>query len=116
VRLTRAALAVAATALAPALLIAAPAAAAPAPHPADASTTSVAATSDADGSTTPVDEMFDDEVRIAIMRVIADPGTGKAVYAAAQKAMDGTIEDRRNWVRKTPSVGLSVTPPRGLWA
>ncbi|MEU8687962.1 ALF repeat-containing protein [Streptomyces sp. NPDC048665] len=100
-RLTRAALAVAATALTPALLIATPASAAPASahHPAGASTTSAAARSDADGSTTPVDEMSDDEVRIAIMRIIADPGTGKAVYAAAQKAMGGTIEDQRNFLR-----------------
>ncbi|PAZ12683.1 hypothetical protein CLM62_28730 [Streptomyces sp. SA15] len=29
------------------------------------------------------------------MRIVADPATGKAVYAAAQKAMDGTIEDQR---------------------
>ncbi|OIJ99234.1 hypothetical protein BIV25_09390 [Streptomyces sp. MUSC 14] len=98
-RLTRAALVVAATALAPALLIAAPASAAPSPHPAGASVTSVTATSDADGSATPVDEKSDDEVRMAIMRVIADPSTGRAVCAAAQKAVDGTIEDQRNFLK-----------------
>ncbi|MGN5382029.1 ALF repeat-containing protein [Streptomyces lasalocidi] len=57
------------------------------------------ATSDADGSATPVDEKSDDEVRMAIMRVIADPSTGRAVCAAAQKAMDGTIEDQRNFLK-----------------
>ncbi|MFI1760867.1 ALF repeat-containing protein [Streptomyces sp. NPDC020800] len=92
-RLTRAALAVAAAALTPALLIATPAFA----HgSAGAPTTRAAAT---DGPTTPVDQMSDDEVRIAIMRIIADPSTGRAVYAAAQKAMDGTIEDQRNFLR-----------------
>ncbi|MEU9987104.1 ALF repeat-containing protein [Streptomyces sp. NPDC048045] len=92
-RLTRAALAVAAAALTPALLIATPAFA----HgSAGAPTIRAAAT---DGPTTPVDQMSDDEVRIAIMRIIADPSTGRAVYAAAQKAMDGTIEDQRNFLR-----------------
>lgn len=95
-RLTRTALTLAATALTPALLLAAtPAFATDATG---ASTTRVAATSNTDGSTTPVDEMSDDDVRVAIMRIIADPSTGKAVYAAAQAAMDGTIEDQRNFL------------------
>jgi hypothetical protein len=96
VRLTRAALAVAATALTPALLITSPAFATDstgAPSPC------VAATAVADGSTTPVDEMSDDDVRVAIMRIIGNPNTGKGVYAAAQKAMDGTIEDQRNFLK-----------------
>ncbi|WP_228044360.1 ALF repeat-containing protein [Streptomyces ferrugineus] len=75
-----------ATALTPALLLATPAVAA-------SSATTVATASDA--TTSNVDEMSDDDVRVAIMRIIADPSTGKAVYAAAQKAMDGTIEDQR---------------------
>ncbi|GHE14999.1 ALF repeat-containing protein [Streptomyces alanosinicus] len=95
-RLTRAALAVAATALTPALLLATPAFAA---GSAATSPTRVAAAPGTGGSTTPVDEMSDDEVRIAIMRIIADPGTGRAVHAAAQKAMDGTIADQRNFLK-----------------
>ncbi|MFE6177425.1 ALF repeat-containing protein [Streptomyces sp. NPDC056464] len=81
-RPTRIALSLVVTALAPALLLATPAlAAASAPS----SATAVATDSD----------MSDDDVRVAIMRIIGDPSTGKAVYAAAQKAMDGTIEDQR---------------------
>jgi hypothetical protein len=84
VRPTRAALVLAATALTPALLLATPAfAAAPA--------TTVATSA----ATSGVDDMSDDDVRVAIMRIIADPNTGMAVYAAAQAAMDGTIEDQR---------------------
>jgi hypothetical protein len=79
-----------ATALAPALLLATPAVAAP-------SATTVATASDATASD--VDEMSDDDVRVAIMRIIGDPDTGKAVYAAAQKAMDGTIEDQRYFLQ-----------------
>ncbi|MFF8173998.1 ALF repeat-containing protein [Streptomyces chartreusis] len=88
-RPTRAALTLVATALAPALLLAAPAfAAGSAPSPATAVATAAAAGSG-------VDDMSDDDVRVAIMRIIGDPNTGRAVYAAAQKAMDGTIEDQR---------------------
>jgi hypothetical protein len=86
VRPTRAALALVATALAPALLLATPAAAAP-------SAPTVATASDATASD--VDDMSDDDVRVAIARIIADPATGKAVHAAAQAALDGTIEDQR---------------------
>ncbi|MCF1598324.1 ALF repeat-containing protein [Streptomyces muensis] len=85
-RPTRAALALVATALTPALVLATPAVAA-------TSATTVATASDVAGSG--VDDMSDDDVRVAIMRIIADPDTGRAVYAAAQKAMDGTIEDQR---------------------
>ncbi|TXS53007.1 hypothetical protein EAO75_01770 [Streptomyces sp. uw30] len=81
-RPTRMALALVSTALAPALLLATPAIAA---ESAPSSATTVATASD----------MSDDDVRVAIMRIIGDPSTGKAVYAAAQKAMDGTIEDQR---------------------
>lgn len=85
-RPTRTALALVATALTPALLLAGPAfAASPA--------TTVATASAATGSG--VDELSDDDVRVAIARIIADPTTGKAVHAAAQKALDGTIEDQR---------------------
>ncbi|MFJ7076016.1 ALF repeat-containing protein [Streptomyces sp. NPDC098781] len=89
-RPNRAALTLAATALAPALLLATPAFAA---QSAPASATTVSAASDAAGSG--VDEMSDDDVRVEIARIIGDPDTGRAVYAAAQKALDGTIEDQR---------------------
>ncbi|MEU4483840.1 ALF repeat-containing protein [Streptomyces purpurascens] len=81
---------VATAALAPALLLTGPAVAA---EPVPPSAVAVATATDAAGSG--VDEMSDDDVRVAIMRIIADPSTGKAVYAAAQQAMDGTIEDQR---------------------
>ncbi|WP_406046634.1 ALF repeat-containing protein [Kribbella sp. NBC_00889] len=42
--------------------------------------------------------MSDDDVRVTIMRIIGDPSTGSAVEAAAQKAMDGTIEDQRDFL------------------
>ncbi|MFE7898939.1 ALF repeat-containing protein [Streptomyces sp. NPDC057424] len=90
-RLTRAALTIAATALTPALLLTTPAFAADTA----ASSTTVTATSDTGGSTTPVDEMSDDDVRVAIARIIADPDTGRAVRAAAQAALDGTVADQR---------------------
>lgn len=90
-RLTRTALTLVATAaLAPALLLTGPAIAA---DSVPSSSATLATASDSDG--TPVDEMSDDDVRVAIARIIADPNTGKAVYAAAQKALDGTIEDQR---------------------
>lgn len=89
-RPTRAALTLVATALTPALLLATPAFAA------DSAPSSATTVATATAATDPgVDEMSDDDVRVAIMRIIADPTTGKAVYAAAQQAMDGTIEDQR---------------------
>ncbi|MFF9410828.1 ALF repeat-containing protein [Streptomyces anandii] len=91
-RPTRAALTVAASALTPALLFSAPAFASDSTA---SSPAGVAAVSNTDSSTTTVDQMSDDDVRVAIMRILADPSTGKAVRAAAQEAMDGTIEDQR---------------------
>ncbi|MGW6736233.1 ALF repeat-containing protein [Streptomyces sp. NPDC055013] len=93
-RPSRIALTLVATALTPALLLAAPAFAAESAPP---SAVTVAAASDTDGPN--VDDMSDDDVRVAIMRIIADPETGRAVYAAAQKAMDGTIEDQRYFLK-----------------
>ncbi|WP_328424417.1 ALF repeat-containing protein [Streptomyces sp. NBC_00443] len=93
-RPSRIALTLVATALTPALLLAAPAFASESAPP---SSVTAAAASDTDGSN--VDDMSDDDIRVAIMRIIADPATGKAVYAAAQKAMDGTIEDQRYFLK-----------------
>ncbi|WP_031477574.1 ALF repeat-containing protein [Streptomyces bicolor] len=90
-RPTPIALTLVATALTPALLLATPAFAADSAAPSSATTVATAS----DATDPGVDEMSDDDVRVAIMRIIADPTTGKAVYAAAQAAMDGTIEDQR---------------------
>jgi len=98
VRLTHAALAIAATALTPTLLFA------PTALATDTVGDSPTRTAVMDDPTKPVDEMTDDEVRIAIVRIIADPDTGRAVYAAAQEAMDGTIEDQRTFLK----TGLAV--------
>lgn len=93
-RLPRVALAVAAIALTPALLITSPA------FGADSvgDPTACQAPTDTFVVTTPVDEMSDDDVRVTIARIIGDPSTGRAVDAAAQKALDGTTEDQRNFL------------------
>nr|WP_203614923.1 ALF repeat-containing protein [Streptomyces sp. SID13726] len=92
--MTRAAVLTAAAALAPALVLTAPAFAA------DATPSSVSATAATSVSADyPVDEMSDDEVRVAIMRIIGAPTTGRAVYREAQRAMDGTIEDQRAFLK-----------------
>ncbi|MEV0802713.1 ALF repeat-containing protein [Kribbella sp. NPDC050281] len=93
-RRTKVALAVAAIALTPALLITTPASAADSVG----APTACQAPTDTFVVTTPVDEMSDDDVRVTILRIIGDPSTGSAVEAAAQKAMDGTIEDQRNFL------------------
>ncbi|MFC9505217.1 ALF repeat-containing protein [Streptomyces sp. NPDC057002] len=99
---------VATAALAPALLLTGPAFAAESVPPSAA----VATVTDAAGSS--VDEMSDHDVRVAIMRIIADPSTGKAVYAAAQRAMDGTIEDQRyfletgRWTAQAEDDGVAI--------
>lgn len=91
-RLTRAALTVAATALAPALLLTGPAfATGPA-----SSSTAVPAVPTADGSGTPVGEMSDDDLRVAILRILADEDSGKRVVREANEALDnGTTEAMR---------------------
>ncbi|WUH99407.1 ALF repeat-containing protein [Spirillospora sp. NBC_00431] len=86
-------LAIATTALTPTLLLATPSLAT---DTAGSSPTRIAVTK---APTDPVDEMTDDEVRTAIMRIIADPDTGWAVKTAAQEAMDGTIEDQRTFLK-----------------
>ncbi|MEE1790249.1 ALF repeat-containing protein, partial [Streptomyces sp. BE308] len=94
-RLTRAALTVAATALTPALLLTAPAfAAGSAP-----SSATVTATPHTDGTTTPVDDMDEDELRIAILRILADPASGRGVVREANAALDaGTPEAMRHFL------------------
>ena len=93
-RRTKVALTVAAIALTPALLTTTPGFAA---DPVVAPTACQAPT-DTFVVTTPGGEMSDDDVRITILRIIGDPSTGYAVEAAAQEALNGTIEDQRTFL------------------
>ncbi|MFE4830796.1 ALF repeat-containing protein [Streptomyces sp. NPDC056672] len=72
-----------ATALTPALLFTTPAFA----TGSTAASTTVTATSD-----TPLDEMSEEELRIAILRILADEDSGTAVV---REALDGTVEEMR---------------------
>ncbi|MEY9993688.1 putative GNAT superfamily acetyltransferase [Streptomyces sp. V4I8] len=89
----RAALTVAAITLTPALLLATPAVAVTGTAP----STTVATTSGGTaGTTTPVDEMNEDDLRIAILRILADEDSGVAVVREANKALDtGTVDAMR---------------------
>ncbi|MEU2677917.1 ALF repeat-containing protein [Streptomyces sp. NPDC007107] len=93
-RLTRAALTVAATALAPALLLTGPAfAAGPGTAPA------AVQAAQPDGAGTPVSELSDDDLRIAILRILADEDSGKRVIREANELLDnGTPEEMRQWL------------------
>ncbi|MFF1648937.1 ALF repeat-containing protein [Streptomyces sp. NPDC058240] len=91
-RLTRAALAVATGALAPALLLSTPSfAAAEGSSPATASATQ--------DDESPYDSMSEEELRIAVLKILADPNIGKGVYREAQKALDGMVDDLRNFLK-----------------
>jgi hypothetical protein len=87
------ALLVAATAVAPALFLATPA------HAADTTSTAtvVAAYSPVDPAT--VDTMSDDDLRIAVLRILADPDSGKGVIREANAALDGTVDDLRTFLK-----------------
>ncbi|WP_405958199.1 LysR family transcriptional regulator [Streptomyces phaeochromogenes] len=91
VRLTRATLAVAAGALAPALLLSTPSLA-------GAATPAPAAVAAADAGSS-YDEMDADDLRIAILRILADPDSGKRVTREANELLDdGTVEEMRAWL------------------
>ncbi|MFJ4921619.1 ALF repeat-containing protein [Streptomyces sp. NPDC088725] len=94
-RQTRTAFALAATALASALLLTTPALAAP---PA-ATNTAVAAAAAPDGSTTPMGEMSEEDLRIAILRIMAGENSGRGVVREASAALDGTVEDMRAFLK-----------------
>ncbi|MFF5402778.1 ALF repeat-containing protein [Streptomyces misionensis] len=83
-RLTRAALTVAATALTPALLLSAPAFAE------GTSTTTAVATPATAATDTPVGDMSDDDLRVAVLRILgtAQQNNDKAVVRAANAALD----------------------------
>ncbi|SFY48588.1 ALF repeat-containing protein [Streptomyces sp. F-1] len=83
-RLTRAALTVAATALTPALLLSAPAFAE------GTSTTTAVATPATAATETPVGDMSDDDLRVAVLRILgtAQQNNDKAVVRVANAALD----------------------------
>ncbi|MFD5893134.1 ALF repeat-containing protein [Streptomyces sp. NPDC060366] len=89
-RATRAALHVVATALAPALLFSTPAFAAGS----TATSMTVTATSETLG-----DELSEDDLRVAVLRILADEDSGRAVVREANEALDdGTPEALRNFL------------------
>lgn len=90
-RPTRAVLLVAATALTPALLFSAPAFANGSTAPV---TTTVATVSD-----TPVDDMSEGELRAAIGAILADETSGRGVIREANKALNGTTDDMRTFLK-----------------
>ncbi|MGW2280156.1 ALF repeat-containing protein [Streptomyces sp. NPDC001770] len=101
-RMTRAALLVAATALTPALLLAAPAFAAgtsassaPAAPYTPFSPPPVACPDAPSGTDTPVDQLTEDGLRAEIQGIIADPNAGRSVLSAANAALAGTVDDLR---------------------
>ncbi|MFR9673665.1 ALF repeat-containing protein [Streptomyces sp. TR06-5] len=87
-RASRASIVIMATVLAPTLLFSAPAVAAE---------RSPDATGQA-ASTLADEEPSAEEDRIAILRILADEDTGRAVREAAQAALDGTPEDMRHFL------------------
>ncbi|MFE7619345.1 hypothetical protein [Streptomyces sp. NPDC057496] len=95
-RPTSVALTAAAAVLAPVLLLSGPAFAAGPASP-SAAVTAVQAN---DGSDIPVDEMSDDDLRIAILRILADEDSGKRVVREANEALDnGTTEAMRAFLK-----------------
>jgi hypothetical protein len=94
-RLTRVTLAVAGGALVPALLLATPSYAAASGSGAGAS--SAAVTASQAGS--PYDDMDVDDLRIAILRILADPDSGKRVTQEGNALLEsGTAEEMRAWL------------------
>ncbi|MFH9549218.1 ALF repeat-containing protein, partial [Streptomyces sp. NPDC017435] len=91
----RAALLVAVTALTPALLFTTPALAAGATAATVAGTTATASAA----TDTPVDDMSEEELRVAIARILADVDSGKRVVREANAALDGTVDDMRTFLK-----------------
>ncbi|MFJ2276758.1 ALF repeat-containing protein [Streptomyces sp. NPDC087866] len=95
-RTTRVALTVAAAALGPALLLSGPAfAAGPA-----APSTAVAAAPTVWSPDVPVDDMSDDDVRVALFRILGDPDSGKRVTKEVTALLEsGDIAQARAWLK-----------------
>ncbi|MEU3223472.1 hypothetical protein ABZ695_09950 [Streptomyces sp. NPDC006976] len=97
-RLTRVALTAAATALAPALLLSGPAFAAGTASPSTA--TAAASAPAGHGSDIPVDDMSDDDVRVAVVRLLADPASGKRVVKEVNALLDANDPAQmREWLK-----------------
>lgn len=91
-RLTRATLALTVGALAPALLLSTPSLA-------TAATPSTATVVAAANTDSPYGEMDADDLRIAILHILADPDSGKRVTREANELLDdGTVEEMRAWL------------------
>lgn len=93
-KLARISAIVAAAAIAPALLFSSPAVAAEGTQPVTTSTPDTAPDTKPADPAHGSDSSVDDD-RVAILRMLADKNTGRAVREAAQKALDGTPEDLR---------------------
>ncbi|MFE4337383.1 ALF repeat-containing protein [Streptomyces sp. NPDC056831] len=90
----RASLFVMAAALTPALLFTTPAFAVGSTAAPAVTSTTAAATSEK-----PVDEMSEDELRAAIVAILADEDSGKGVVEAANQALNGTVDDMRAFLK-----------------
>ncbi|WP_329218261.1 ALF repeat-containing protein [Streptomyces sp. NBC_01485] len=89
----RTALLVAAIAVTPAILFTTPAFATAPTSPTVTATATATAVSE-----TPVDEMSEHDLRIAILRILADEDSGKRVVREANQALDGTVDDMRTFL------------------
>ncbi|MFF3204950.1 ALF repeat-containing protein [Streptomyces sp. NPDC002962] len=92
----RAALLVTATALTPALLFTGPAFATGTTAATVPATTAKASVVTTD---TPVDDMSEEDLRVAIARILADEDSGRRVLREADEALDGTVEDMRTFLK-----------------
>ncbi|NEA53118.1 chemotaxis protein [Streptomyces sp. SID13666] len=93
-KLARISAIVAAAAIAPAVLFSSPAVAAEGTQPVTTSAPDTAPDTKPADPAHGSDSSADDD-RVAILRILADKNTGRAVREAAQKALDGTPEDLR---------------------
>ncbi|MFE6765970.1 ALF repeat-containing protein [Streptomyces sp. NPDC057689] len=95
-RSSRVALTAAAAALAPVLLLSGPAFAAGTASPATPTAVAPAVWS----PDVPVDEMSDDDVRIALLRILGDPDSGRRVTKEVNALLDGyDVTPMREWLK-----------------
>ncbi|MEU5822561.1 ALF repeat-containing protein [Streptomyces sp. NPDC047803] len=95
-RSSRVALTAAAAALAPVLLLSGPAFAAGTASPA----TAVAVAPAVWSPDVPVDEMSDDDVRVALLRILGDPDAGKRVTKEINALLDSyDVSRMREWLK-----------------
>ncbi|MEU2282628.1 ALF repeat-containing protein [Streptomyces sp. NPDC013178] len=105
--LSRTALVLATGALTSALLLSTPSFA--------ADTASAPVTASAAAADSPYDSMSEDDLRIEILRILADENTGRGVRREAQAALDGTVEDLRyflktgRWIAQDEDNAFAIT-------